>query len=208
MGSPLGKDFEAPPSPWTDRSRQLPYTSTPTRGQRLFDQVSDFYAWYMSWDINPNAHAKTFELLSRIMRIAQVSKDWGLFLSIEEEEKALKLLGLLCEDLFDGLCRQEEIPQHLLKMIQLLTISNPKSRLVARTNELEYILCVHAQPSEPSEAKLRYQTLLNHILTQVTPQLLDTHAHAASQGLCKIIENPKAVKDIHAAILAAIERWL
>ena len=212
MGSPLGKDFEAPISPWNGRGadREHPSLMGSARpsGQRLFDQISEFYAWYLSWDISPKVHAKTFEFLSRIMRIAQVSKDWGHFLSDEEEQKALKLLSSLREELFDGLCRQQEIPQTLLNILQLLTNSNPKARLVARTNELEYILCVNAAPSQPPEIRTRYQLLLDHILNQITPNLRDTHAHAVSQGLSKIIENPNAIADIHAAILQATQRWL
>ncbi|MBS0654137.1 MAG: hypothetical protein JSR39_11510 [Verrucomicrobia bacterium] len=208
MGSPLGKDFEAPISPWTDREYPSIKGSSRPNGQKLFDQVSEFYAWYMSWDITPRDHAKTFELLSRIMRIAQVSKDGGLFLSDEDEENALKSLSSLREDLFDGLFHHQDIGQNLLKIIQMLTTTNPKARLVARTNELEYILCIYGPPSQNEEEKGRYQRLLDQILKKVTPSLLDTHAHAVSQGLLKIIENPNAIDNFHEAILQATKHWL
>ncbi|MBS0649781.1 MAG: hypothetical protein JSR93_01340 [Verrucomicrobia bacterium] len=208
MGTPLGNDFEAPISPWTDREFPSIKSSSKPNGQQLFEQVSDFYAWYMSWDITPSDHAKTFELLSRIMRIAQVCKDGGLFLTYDEEEKALKSLSSLREDLFDGFCRQHEIGANLLKIIQILVTSNPKARLVARTNELEYMLCVYAPPSQNEAEKARYQLLLDQILRKVTPSLLDTHAHAVSQGLAKIIENVNTIENIHEEILKATKHWL
>ncbi len=208
MSAPLGKDFEAPISPWTDRVYSSISSSAKPGGEKLFDQVSEFYAWYMSWDISPKEHAQTFEYLSRIMRIAQVSKDGGHYLSDSEEQKALKSLSSLREDLYDGFCRQQEIPKNLLKIIQVLTEANPKSRLVARTNQLEYMLCVHALASKDPEQNARYQFLLNQIISKVNPALLDTHAHAVSQGLLKIIETPKAIPDIHGAILQAIKHWI
>ena len=174
-------------------------------GQQLFDQVSEFYAWYLSWNTAPKAHAQAFELLSRIMRIAQVSKEGGLFLTQDEEQKALSVLNTLREELFNGLCHHQEIPSYLLKIIQTLTLANPKARLVARANELEYLLCVRAPAAE---GRARYQLLLDHIVNQVNPQLPNTYAHAISQGLAKIIENPGAVADTHAAIQRAIGYWL
>lgn len=206
MGSPIGKDFQAPLSPWTHREHSPRKRDKRLSGQILFEQVADFYAWYLSWVKTPQAHAKTFELLSRLMRIAQVSKDGGFFLSEEEEEKALKALSILRENLFDGLCRQHEIRESLLHMIQGLIAGNPKARLVARTNELEYILCIYAETSV--EEKARYQRLFDEVLKKVTPSLLDIHAHAVSQGLLRIIEKPGAFENVEQAILKATEHWL
>lgn len=207
MTHPHENDFEAPISPWTERERSSSFPeSFQCSGQRLFDQVSEFYAWYMSWDITPKEHAETFELLSRIMRIAQVCRDGGLFLNEDEEQKALRSVSSLREELFDGHCRQQEIPQNLLKIIQAL-ITNPKARLVAKTNELEYMLCIRSSPENESQA-LKFQQILNEILNKITPTFLDIHAHAISQGLSKIIENIHTIDDVEDAIIQATKHWM
>lgn len=197
--------FHVPHSPL---SKEQGTPSSSKVGQRLFDTTSEFYAWYLSWDINPSDHRESFKILSQIMRIAQVSLSKGHFLQEEEETLALTRFNGLKERLFDGNIKSKEIVHRLTDILLLLTRSNPKSRLVAQATELEYLFCLY--PKEPlSEEQLaQMEKLLHKILSAVTPELMDIHAHAIAQGLAKLIEKPSSHANPLRAVEEAIGNWI
>src|SRR6266404_7273656 len=113
---PIGKDFQAPLSPTTEQlyegSRSTPF---PLHGELLDKQITDFYAWYMAWDMVPCAHAENFQFLSQIKRIALVCMQGGGFLSEREEQHALESLDDLKVGLYEGTVLQQEILGHLTR---------------------------------------------------------------------------------------------
>ena len=202
--SSIGGPFP-PISSWPQQAVPIPKS---VAGERLFEETSQFYEWYLSWDASPSEHARSFECLSQIMRIAQTSKEGGGFLSSTQETSALNSLSSLKDDISNGYIRINEIQTSLLQILQNLTDANPKARLVSQTTKLEYLLCVHPSRDQSKDITGRYQQLLSHIISQVTPNMLDSHANAISQGLSKILDNPESVSDIHQALHEAIKGWL
>jgi len=203
--SPIGGQFHVPISPWTNQDLS---SSKGAVGAQLFEQTSQFFAWYLTWDSAPADHARSFEYLSQIMQIARVSKEGGNFLSSMQEKKALDSLSSLQEDLFNGNIRHPDIQESLMHILHSLTDSNPKAKLISHTTELEYLLCIHPSGNQPSDATERYQQTLSYIISKVTPNMLDVHAHAIAQGLSKILDNPQAIPDIQQALHEAIRGWL
>ena len=177
-------------------------------GERLFEETSQFYQEYLSWVTFPSGHARSFECLSQMMRIAQTSKEGGGYFSSTQETSVLDSLRSLKEGINIRTISNDEIQPKLLQILQDLTDANPKALLVSQTTELEYLLCVHPGKDQSKDITGRYQQLLSHIIENVTPDMSDSTATAISLGLSKILDNPESVHDIHQALHEAIRGWL
>jgi hypothetical protein len=214
---PLSSDYRMP-----DPSRAMPsselISQRQPRGQRLFDNVTEFYSWYISsWYMADGGTASpetlqksesTRKILSLIKRIAEVSKDGGNFLTETEEIIALNAFSNVLQDLNSGKLRKQNLPDALFEIIENLTRDNPKAKVVFQITELEYRLCINPPLGQSSELTVQYQQVLTQIIQGITPQLQDINASAIAQGLSQILENSSTAENFNNAINEAIKHWL
>ncbi len=174
-------------------------------GKQLFNSASDFYSWYMTWINTPSSQANVFQTLSELMRIALLSSDGGNYLSFQEEEKSIKDLSKLKEELCDGNLKKENTFQELRSLVDNIISRNPKAKLVSYATELEYRFCILKTPSTQAEYLQKY---LKELLTCVTPSLLEIQAYAIGQIMGKILENPSLNQDAGRLLEKEVKQWL
>lgn len=174
-------------------------------GRQLFNSVSDFYSWYMSWIHIPSSQANVFRTLSELMRIALLSAEGGKYLSLQDEEKGMQNLSKLKENLCDGNLKKEATFQHLKSLVHNIISQNPKAKLVSYATELEYQFCILSPPSTQSEYLQNY---LTRLLKCVTPALLEIQAYAISQIMGKILESPLSYKEAGYVLEKEINQWI
>ncbi|GAB4184486.1 MAG: hypothetical protein Tsb0015_00470 [Simkaniaceae bacterium] len=203
-----GGDFQAPISPkWLDYSP--PYPSGSSFGNKLFENVSHFYAWYLSWDSKPSNHTETFELLSRIMRIAQVSKEGGNFLSSFQEKDALEAFSDLSDDLSYGKLENPEINDRLNKILAHLTDNNPKAKVVSYITSLEYLINIRNADIIPKPLLEDFKAQFSSLIEKLNPNLSDINAEAISRHLKEILQSPPGrFEDILSEIKDMTKKWL
>lgn len=213
-------DNRFPPSfpPWTTPSRAQVPSFGDIYGQRLFDDVTAFYSWYVSaWYLSSGEFVSsessqkndtTRKILSLIKRIAEVSMSGGGFLSEKEESRALDGLSEILQDLNNGSLRKQQLPEALLQLADTLTANNPKAKLVSQTTELEYLFCINPSPMQSTDLTQKYQQLFTLIIEKINPQMRDINASAISRGLSQILENPHRSADMSGKIHEAIKHWL
>jgi hypothetical protein len=216
--NPLGNGFHNSVSTWTSPSTEYRSPSGAAHGQRLFDDITAFYSWYVaSWCLSTNEpssseSAKKNDLarkvLSLIKRIAEVSMNGGYFLSEKEEIKAVNELSDILQDLNSGRLRKQALPTALVQLMGDLTNANPKAKVVWQTTELEYLLCINPSPGQSAAMTEQYRGTLSLIIQKINPEMRDINASAISQGLSQILENPDAITDFNSAISEAIKHWL
>ena len=187
-------------------------------GQRLFDDTTEFYSWYVSaWYMSDKGTASaeilqksesTRKILSLLKRIAEVSMSGGGFLTEKEEANALNELSTIIHDLSSGNLRKQDLPGALFSILENLTQNNPKAKVVAQTTELEYLLCINPPPEQSSEMTDQCQRLFTQIIQGITPEMRDINASAIAQGLSQILENPHAIENMPQAIHEAIKHWV
>jgi hypothetical protein len=187
---------------------------TPPPGQQLFNDVTEFYCWYVSSWYMPDGHSEmskkgdaTRKILSLIKRIAEVSINGGQFLTETEASKAVNELNNVIQDLNSGQLRKKDLPEALLQVMVNLTEQNPKAKVVCQTTELEYRLCINPPANQTSEVTAQYQKALANII-QGIPKMRDINASAISQGLSQILDNSSGMKNVAEAINQAVKHWL
>ena len=174
-------------------------------GRQLFNSVSDFYSWYMSWIHMPSSQANVFRVLSELMRIALLSAEGGSYLSSQDENNGMQNLSRLKENLCDGHLKKEGTFQELKSLVNSIISQNPKAKLVSCATELEYQFCILPPPSSQSK---NLQDYLNKLLKCVTPSLLEIQAYAVSQVISKILETPSQHKDAGHILEKEVARWI
>jgi hypothetical protein len=218
MSDPLNGDYRIPSPPrFLGPSEPLSHTGH-LPGQRLFDDITEFYSWYISsWYMSDGRTASpeslqksesTRKILSLLKRIAEVSMNGGHFLTEKEEMRALNALSNILQDLSSGNLRKQDLPDALFQVLVNLTENNPKAKVVFQTTELEYLFCINPPSGQPSGLTMRYQQLFTQIIQGISPQMRDINASAIAQGLSRILENPNAIENINQAINEAIKHWL
>ncbi len=216
--TPLGNSFHSPlPSRPLQVNVLLPRSGV-ANGQRLYDEVTEVYTWYISSWYTPSVATSSLEgaqanetirkTLSQIKRIAEVSIQGGSFLSEREEQKALDRLRDVLQDWNSGELRKQEIPHALYRLVDELTGQNPKARVVFQTTELEYRLCINPPQGQPPDLTERYRQVLAGNILKITPDLHDVHAGGISQGLSRVLEYSNPSDDLHSALQEAIRRWI
>jgi hypothetical protein len=215
---PFSGDYGIPGSPHPLPSSELLSRPGQPLGQRLFDDITEFYSWYVSsWYMSDGGTASietlqrsesTRKILSLIKRIAEVSMNGGNFLSEKEETEALNQLSNILQDLNSGKLRKQALPDALFLVMESLTQNNPKAKVVFQTTELEYRLCINPPPGQSSELTTQYQQILTQIIQGINPHMRDINASAISQGLSQILENLGSVDNIHQSLNEAIKHWL
>lgn len=181
-------------------------------GQLLFQHAEafaeEFYVWLLSHAFGVHLHTRTKQLLSIVMSIADVSRLGGGFLSETEEKQAIDKIIKLKKEFLEGQLKHLELPVELDLLIQNLTITNPKAKLVAHTTELEYLFCIQPIQHHPEEMRARFQKVLKRINQHITPRFPDYKAKAVAQGLSVIVKNPHLAEDPLFSLNLAIEGWI
>ncbi|MBS0603642.1 MAG: hypothetical protein JSS60_01250 [Verrucomicrobia bacterium] len=216
--NPIGNGYQSPVPPWTPQSSTNLARQGQPCGQQLFDDVTEFYSWYISsWYMASNEPSSsessqksdaTRKILSLIKRVAEVSMSGGNFLSDKEESKAVDALSDILQDLNSGRLRKQDLPEALQQVMTDLTNDNPKAKVVFQTTELEYRLCINPAPGQSKELTGQYQQSLSLIIERITPEMRDINASAIAQGLSQILDNPETEIDISGAINKAVKDWI
>lgn len=220
MNTPISNSFSAPVPPPGPSSGSFSPVVSILPGQQLFNDVTEFYSWYITCWYMSDSHsppsAETTKksdairiILSLIKRIAEVSMSSGKFLSELEERRAINELKNVVQDLNGGQLRKQNLPEALWKVLLSITDHNPKAKLVCQTTELEYRLCINPPDDQSPEMTMQYKTALAQIIQGITPQMRDINASAISQGLSQILDNNNlGSTDITKAIDEAVKYWL
>jgi hypothetical protein len=180
-------------------------------GQRLFDDITEFYCWYVtSWYRGlPSKEGESIpKILSVMKRVAEVSMNGANYLSEKEEIKAVDSLSNILQDLNSGKLRQQDLPEALMHVTSAMINHNPKAKVVSQTTELEYRLCINPDPAQPSDLTNKYQQTLSMIIEKITPEMRDSNATAIAQGLSQILAHPENFENTHEAIQQAVKDWL
>jgi hypothetical protein len=197
MAEPI--DFHAPISPFPRHGELSSFSNNKSvSGQKLFDQASELYAWYGSWDNFPCDHVSTYEHLSTIMLLARTHMRGGNYIKDLEEEKAYSLLIQLRHELYLGNKTHKEIPESLDSIIKILTEENAKAKLVALAIKLDYRIRLHPFSQQTPEVEENIKKILDSILCKVTPDLTESKAQAVAQGLSKVLEKVSAINSASA----------
>jgi hypothetical protein len=227
--SPLSRDYQV-------KSTVVPgefiSSSGKPLGQQLFDDITEFYSWYISsWYMADGKTASVEilqknesirKILSLLKRIAEVSMNGGSFLREKEEIHVLNKLSNILQDLNSGKLRKHHLPNGLFQVLEGLTQNNPKAKVISQITELEYYFCINPPPGQSPESTIRYQKLFNQIIDKISPQMPDISASAIAQGLSRILESlnsvsdlaskasfaTPSVKNIYQEIQEAIRHWL
>lgn len=200
----MSQDFPIPgPFPLAVTPEKISSHPTQPVGQELFDEVTDFYSWYItSWyDGAASEHGEaTRKALSLIKRVSEVSMNGGNFLTEREESGALAALRNIFQDLHSGKLRKNHLPSALVHLMETLTRNNPKAKLVALTTELEYIHCINPPLSQSSEITVKYQQIFDSIIQSITPHMREINASALSRELSRFLENSTTTESLQLAI--------
>lgn len=155
------------------------------QGSKLFDNASEFYTWYMMLVSKPRDQAEVFQTLSQLMRVAEISRAGGNYLSETEETTASQALCALREQLLDGKIKQHDILSRVQSIREKLIFHNPKAKLVTYATEVEYKF--YLSPSPRLQADY-VKKMIDSLLTHVNPSLQPINAQAISQVLVSLLE--------------------
>ena len=182
-----GPVFIPSSSPYFDKESPPPKEV----GETLFDHLSQFYAWYLSWDGSPTLHKETFSLLSTTMQVAKISSEGGLYLTHEKETEALTKLTSLTDDLINGSSSSQAIYESINSLLDGLTEKNPKARLIAKAMLLEYKTLIYSESPLPSQLIEDYRALTAQLISKVTPSLGDLDAEKLVREIIKLLDIPQ-----------------
>jgi hypothetical protein len=168
-------------------------------GQKLYDDVTEIYTWYVtSWYMSDGGHPADepiLRTLSLIKRVAEVSMRGGDYLTEKEEARSLAHLSTILNDLNDGSLRKQDFPDALKHALDLLTSSNPKAKVVSQITQLEYRHLIDPPADQSMEETEQYQKLFHRIIEGITPKMREIVASTISRGLTQALEDPDAIKD-------------
>ena len=175
-------------------------------GGLFLESLSEFYTWFMSCLKDPISHSGVFKSLSLLMRIATRSLEGGHYLTPSLEQKGIRVLFAIKEELLLGMRKQTEVLASLKKLIDDLTVQNIKAKLVLYLTELEYECCIYKKPSTQNQKFQEYLTQLNQL---ITPAFLEIKASAIVQILRRTLETQKKTHlDLEISIQQEINKWI
>ncbi len=160
-------------------------------GILLLTCAEEFYFWLMRSVSDPKAASNIFKALSQIMRIAQMSRLGGSYLSEELEQEAVKALTELKEELNDGTLSFHSLSKEIDPILGKLIDNNPKAQLIAHATEIEYIFCINTASSFPSQDQEKLQSYLKEIVAIVNESISEIQAKAIVQVMAQILKGPK-----------------
>jgi hypothetical protein len=210
---PVSGNFQVPP--WPPQPGSVPLQPEYPSGELLFDEITEFYSWYVYACLDPTISQENSKsshsipkILSVMKRIAEVSMNGGNFLSQQDELRAIESLSNILHDLKSGKLRRQDLPDALKQITDTLTNGNPKAKVVSQTTELEYRLCINPSREQSSELTGKYQKILSRIIEKIGSGMPEINASAIAQNLLHILDNTPEITDIHEAIDEAVKHWL
>ena len=107
----------------------------------LKKEAEQLYAYLTYVSLEPNKQKKCFEYLTIMMDLGG-----SCLLKQEEEQRALKEIEMLKDDLYGGVISYAalDFQAHLQQIIQRMVEDNPRAKLLTLSMELEYLLVLHA----------------------------------------------------------------
>lgn len=170
----------------------------------LHSLAEEIYFWLMRSTSDPKAHARTFQVLSQIMRIAGLSSKGGDYIPKTVETSVFASLFNIKEQLHDGKMQLSRLFDAVLQVLRKLTYENPKAQLIAHATEIEYIFCIHSTYQSTTEAdyQQKFKGYLKTLVNTVNSSLSSTQAKAIVQILSQIIRNPAVFSEDPHKILA------
>lgn len=172
--------------------------------------AEDFYFWLMRSTSEPKIYSDTFQLLSQIMRIAQISNTGrGDYLSKNVVKEAFSSLSNIKEQVQDGKIQFQNLFSTISQVLQKLIHENPKAQLIAHATEIEYIFCIHSTYSSSCEAayQQKFKGYLKTIVDTVNSDLSLTQTKAIVQILSQIVKNPSDFsKDPHKKLMESLKK--
>lgn len=183
MTQPSDYNYEAPLHPFGREGVQKNPQPTHAIGIELFERVFNFYAWYLSYDLNPSKHPLIFESLSLLMQIAKLSFEGAALLSSEEEKRILRELYELSDALSNGMLKNRDLLKSLEKILKRLVDNNPKAKLIAILMKLEYKICIHNEVSCSESFQVTFKEMLSNSLEKITSSLPNLIANTVAREL-------------------------
>jgi hypothetical protein len=171
--------------------------------------AEELYFWLMRSTSEPKTHADTFQVLSQILRIAQMSNTGGNYLPISAEKEAFLALQNIKEQVQDGKIQRQHLFEATHHILQKLIHENPKAELIAHATEIEYLFCIHSNYSSSEEAEYRqkFKGYLKSIAHTVQGPLSSTEAKAIAQIMRQIVKNPQHFsKDPHQTLMESLKK--
>ena len=179
-----------PPSSWKKEYGIASDTGNDLlRGKQLFRNISEFYAWYSSWDRNAAKHSQIYEYISRLMRIAKTSFEGGHYLESEEDHSMQLSLNQLRENLYLSKVKQNDLSKHLLEIIQSLIKNNPKAKLIDTTTQIEYYYLIDSFQHLSDDLIQEIKSVTTYIITKTDPALPIPLAILIEKNIAKLLEN-------------------
>lgn len=160
-------------------------TQSENLGESLFEESSSFFAWY-EWMRRVSDPVEGIRDLLTIMLISQYQT-----LTSEEEKEAIKRLQKLREDLDGGGKTFDMIPREINRILESLTESNSRSRLIRYAMKVE--ITMRGTNTTPSDELV---ILMEEMMTRVRSYMPTIQAEAICHRLEKFLETSLSDKDI------------
>ncbi len=175
----------------------------------LHSIAEELYFWLMRSTSEPKTHADTFQILSQILRIVQMSNTGGNYITASTEKEAFSALLNIKEQVQDGKVQRQHLFEATQHILQKLIHENPKAELIAHATEIEYLFCIHSNYSSSEEADYRqkFKGYLKTLAHTVQGQLSTTEAKAIAQIMRQIVKNPQNFsKDPHQILMDSLKK--
>lgn len=167
-------------------------------GNKLIEELEEFYISYGNWRAE---YPENFRCFSLLKRMAEISLQYGHYLSDSEEQALIQCIRDIKEGLYSGNLKHTQIPISIHQAILSLVGKNSKAKLIAHLVELEYF----AQEKQEKWAEQAFQ-LIRIGIAKVTAQLSEISAHAAAKELAALLT--KLTQDPRTEILSTLETIL
>lgn len=175
----------------------------------LHSVTEDLYFWLMRSTSEPKTHADTFQVLSQILRIVQMSNSGGNYIPQSTEKDAFTALSNIKEQVQDGKIQRQHLFEATQRILHKLIYENPKAELIAHATEIEYLFCIHSNYSSSEEADYRqkFKKYLKNLTHTVKDSLSTTEAKAIAQIMRQIVKNPQNYsKDPHQTLMDSLKK--
>ncbi|QVL58253.1 MAG: hypothetical protein KFB93_04010 [Simkaniaceae bacterium] len=158
-----------------------PKATVSSAGQQTFQaQAEAFYSWYQSIR-QPTSPSDGYRGLQYIMQIGEKGTA-----TQEEGNLACEELKALMEDLDGGRKTLDQIPYEIGRIVDHLTETNPKSRIVMQATQVEIAVNL-SQLDNPDE----FRDMMKSLLQKVNPEMPNIQAEAISHALQEGLDQQK-----------------
>ncbi len=139
-------------------------------------QAEAFYSWYQSIR-QPTFPSEGFRGLQYIMQIGEKGTA-----TTEEASAASEELKALMDDIDCGRKTLDQIPYEIERIVDHLTESNPKSRIVMQATQIEIAVNL-SQLESPEDLNEMMESLLQKVNPEMSNIQAEAISHALQEGL-------------------------